>query len=298
MVDCTQKSCQQLVAGQWRVGKMIGEGSHGTVWSLRPLASYKVVKVAKEGASGFLEKEFEVYGELAKTHAQGFSTVHFFGLNAYGRRTPILVLDRAEYDLQHISHRCGRRLSLKSLLMIGHEMINRFEDLHCAGFIHGDVSPCNILIGKNRSGIRRKIILSDFGLSQKINCHQDSVLSDGSVIVSLFSSTNALKGCRLGPKDDIESLLYVLAFLRNGRLPWGSVCTIARGYDAEAILECRENLHSRDLFKKFPSYVIDIFNTVKSMQTGDIPNYDRLRSLFRNALTSRRLRLDFRYDWL
>ena len=36
---------------------------------------------------------------------------------------------------------CGRRLSLKTVLMVGVQMLRRTADLHRAGFLHRDIKP-------------------------------------------------------------------------------------------------------------------------------------------------------------
>lgn len=36
----------------------------------------------------------------------------------------------------------------------------------------------------------------------------------------MFASNSALQGLEQYPKDDLESLFYVLLYLKNGTIPW------------------------------------------------------------------------------
>ncbi len=36
-----------------------------------------------------------------------------------------------------------------------------------------------------------------------------------------FASNNQLMRGKLGPRDDVESLLYLMVYLQHGKLPWG-----------------------------------------------------------------------------
>ena len=38
---------------------------------------------------------------------------------------------------------CGRRLSLKTVLIVGMQMLRRIADLHRAGYLHRDIKPSN-----------------------------------------------------------------------------------------------------------------------------------------------------------
>jgi serine/threonine protein kinase len=46
---------------------------------------------------------------------------------------------------------CGRKLSLKTVLILADQLINRIEVFHNKTYIHRDLKPENILIGLEES---------------------------------------------------------------------------------------------------------------------------------------------------
>jgi len=127
-------------------------------------------------------------------------------------------------------------LSGPTFLRVGRGVIGLLRELHLAGFVHNDVKPANVLLGKGAEVEPRRLHLIDFGsctsstLARAPHAASNGDLGEaaesdlpasGPIGTLLFASVGADEGSRpMRPADDIESLFYTLAFLAAGSLPW------------------------------------------------------------------------------
>ena len=75
----------------------------------------------------------------------------------------IMAIELLGPSLEDLFVYCGRKLSLKTVLIIADQLISRIELFHEMTYIHRDLKPENILIGMEESA--QTIYLIDFGLS-------------------------------------------------------------------------------------------------------------------------------------
>lgn len=80
------------------------------------------------------------------------------------------VMSMCGPDLRKLFNFCDRKMSYKTLLLIGIQCIERLESLHNLGFIHRDLKPDNITIGLGKKASTMYLI--DFGLSKRYICPQ------------------------------------------------------------------------------------------------------------------------------
>jgi serine/threonine protein kinase len=78
------------------------------------------------------------------TGGVGIPSVHWFGVEGDYNA---MVMDLLGPSLEDLYTYCKRKLSLKTVLMIGDQMIQRIEFLQNNHFIHRDMKPDNFLIG-------------------------------------------------------------------------------------------------------------------------------------------------------
>ena len=77
-----------------------------------------------------------------------------------------MIMDILGPSLEDLFKFCGKRLSLKTVLLLGEQMIKRVQFLHEMKFLHRDIKPDNFLMG----GVpeeRNRVFLIDLGLAKK-----------------------------------------------------------------------------------------------------------------------------------
>lgn len=68
-------------------------------------------------------------------------------------------------SLESLFNQTLRKFSLKTVLMLIDQMIQRIEYIHNRHFIHRDIKPDNFCIGLNKTS--HKIFILDFGLAKR-----------------------------------------------------------------------------------------------------------------------------------
>lgn len=92
----------------------------------------------------------------------GIPRVHWFGQECdfYA-----LVIDVLGPSLEDLLNYCGRRFSLKTILLIADQAISRIQYIHSKGFLHRDIKPDNFLMGLDKQG--NILYTIDFGLAKE-----------------------------------------------------------------------------------------------------------------------------------
>ena len=105
---------------------------------------------------------------------------------------------------------------------MGIQLLERLKALHALGYVHNDLKPENMVVGHTDPST---IHLIDFGLATKFreedNSHipkSQATIFNGNV---LFASPHKAKLVTASRRDDILSMILVIAFLLNNcKLPW------------------------------------------------------------------------------
>ena len=207
-----------------------------------------------------------------------------------------IVMPRLGACLLDLMLECGKKFSIKTVLMLAEQMLAGLEAVHSAGFIHRDIKPDNLLMGLNRK--ENQLYLIDFGLSEAYLTHGGHISMQQAVAFKgnyYWASTNVLRGMVASRRDDLEALFYVILFLGKGELPW-QVFRERKG-KLERILEMRNSLPNAVLCAGLPAAFLTVFSYIKALSFEDKPDYEWIRSQFRSAASEAGVEYDFRFDW-
>jgi serine/threonine protein kinase len=161
-----------------------------------------------------------VPGTPMHEYAAGFAKVYDFGQH---NKSYYMVMDLLGPSLSELFYFSGSRFSLKTTLMIGHQLIERLQYCHERHFIHRDIKPDNILMGLNDES--HVLHLVDMGLMKRVidpetNEHIPHVSDKTLTGTASYASVHAHNGEELSRRDDLESVGYALIYFMNGLLPW------------------------------------------------------------------------------
>jgi len=213
----------------------------------------------------------------------------------------ILVMELLGSSLEDIFQAQQKKYSIKTVCMIGIQMLDRLEFIHSKNIIHRDIKPDNFTIGMdNKSHI---IYALDFGLSKKFRSsrtHQHIKFNVNKKLTGTarYASINALKGCEQSRRDDLEAIGYVLMYFLRGSLPWQGL-HVHKGEDRyKKILAKKRGTNAEELCKGFPSEFADYINYTRNLEFEADPDYKYLRGLLLSTLEKEKCTYDFWYDWV
>ena len=126
-----------------------------------------------------------------------------------------------------------------------------------------------------------EVYLIDFGLSKRI------ITADGKHIpyfekkggltgTPRYASVSSHMAIEQSRRDDLESLLYIMLFLKLGRLPWQG----ARGTKEERykkILKKKRTISDAVLAEGWPHPFQDFVCDVRSLRFSEKPDYKKLQ---------------------
>jgi serine/threonine protein kinase len=242
-----------------------------------------------------LAYEYKLYKLLAG--GVGVPNVRWFGREA---QYNVLVMDLLGPSLEDLFNFCGRKFSLKTVLMLADQMISRIEYLHSKNYLHRDIKPDNFLIGLGSKA--NLVYLIDYGLVKKYRdpkTHQHIPYAEHKNLTGTarYASVNTHLGIEQSRRDDLESLGFVLMYFNRGSLPWQGLKTNTKKERYEAISQKKRSTPIEVLCKGYPQEFATYLNYCRSRRFEDKPDYSYLRRLFRDLFYRMGYKPDFVYDW-
>ena len=208
-----------------------------------------------------------------------------------------LMGDSLECLLQKQKHKV---FSVKTVAMVGIQMVTLLEEIHKRDIIHRDIKPDNFVIGYTDP---KKVYILDFGLAKRFrssNTHKHNQMVKNKKLTGTarYASINALQGFEQSRRDDLESVGYVLMYFLRGRLPWQGLVLKGKENKYERILKKKKETETTELCDGFPKQFEDYLDYTKNLGYEEDPDYNYLRGLFEAVIKENEFTLDNMFDWV
>ncbi|KAH9665019.1 Casein kinase 1-like protein 2 [Citrus sinensis] len=286
------------VGNKFRLGRKIGSGSFGEIYLGTNIQTNEEVAIKLENVKTKhpqLQYEAKLYKILQG--GTGIPNLRWFGVEGDYN---VLVIDLLGPSLEDLFNFCSRKLSLKTVLMLADQMINRVEFVHSKSFLHRDIKPDNFLMGLGRRA--NQVYIIDFGLAKRYRdtaTHQHIPYRENKNLTGTarYASMNTHLGIEQSRRDDLESLGYVLMYFLRGSLPWQGLKAGTKKQKYEKISEKKVSTSIEALCRGYPTEFASYFHYCRSLRFDDKPDYAYLKRLFRDLFIREGFQFDYVFDW-
>jgi eukaryotic-like serine/threonine-protein kinase len=217
----------RVVAGRYRLRRLLGRGGMGAVWlasdqALRrpvaikqPLLGGLATGVERRAAGARLRREARLAARVDHP-----ATVRVYDL-AEETGGPWIVMEVLPgRPLQAVLRDHGP-LPVGQVTRLGLGLLEALAATHRAGIVHRDVNPGNVQLCGGR-----RVVLTDFGIAS--TTEDGAGIPTGGMVGSPgYMAPEQAVGSRVGPACDLFSLGATLYATVEGRSPFGKGCTAA-----------------------------------------------------------------------
>ncbi|KAF3574302.1 hypothetical protein F2Q69_00063828 [Brassica cretica] len=288
----------RVVGGKFKLGRKLGSGSFGEIFLGVNVQTGDEVAVKLEPLrSRHPQLHYESKLYMLLQGGTGIPHLKWFGVES---EYNCMVIDLLGPSLEEFFNYCSRSFSLKTVLMLADQMLNRVEYMHVRGFLHRDIKPDNFLMGLGRKA--NQVYIIDYGLAKKyrdLQTHKHIPYRDNKNLTGTarYASVNTHLGIEQSRRDDLESLGYMLMYFLRGSLPWQGLRAGTKKQKYDKISEKKRLTPVEVLCKNFPPEFTSYFLYVRSLRFEDKPDYSYLKKLFRDLFIREGYQFDYIFDW-
>lgn len=221
IIESTERSPSQVVAGRYQLLEAIGAGGAGSVYRaydqvLGRSVAMKVFRAESVIADDLVRQEREIRMLSTLSHP-GLIAIYDAGRQNFdGSMRRYLVMELVSH--QSLEQLLARGpMTPHDVAAVGAQIADALDYLRSTGVVHRDVKPANILISDTgTSGFRRVAKLGDFGIAHYLDGNR--LTSDGTILgTAAYLSPEQVSGRMVDPSSDIYSLGLVLLEALTGR---------------------------------------------------------------------------------
>ncbi|EEF48211.1 casein kinase, putative [Ricinus communis] len=269
---------ERIVGGKYKLGRKIGSGSFGEIFLATHIDTFEIVAVKIENSKTKhpqLLYEAKLYNLL-----QGGSGIPSIKWSGADGEDNVLVLDLLGPSLEDLFVYCGRKFSLKTVLMLADQMITRIEYAHSKGFLHRDIKPDNFLMGLGRKA--NQVYIIDFGLAKR---YRDATTNRH---IPYRENKNLTGTARYASCN---------THLGIGSLPWQGLKAATKKQKYDKICEKKLSTPIEVLCKSHPVEFASYLHYCHSLTFDQRPDYGFLKRLFRDLFAREGYEFDYVFDW-
>ena len=294
----SKRTVEIRVGGRYRLGKKIGTGAFGEIFEGTDIFDNSSVAIKLEHNSVKYPQLLFEAKLLKSIPGTGIPVMHWFGIAG---EYNAMVMDLLGQNLEDLYNYCAKNFSLKTILMITIQMIERLKHVHDNHYIHRDIKPENFLIGKDSTA--KTIYLLDFGLAKRYRdeyTHIHIPLKENRNLTGTarYASCNAHNGLEQSRRDDMESIAYVILYFFKKKLPWQGLKCKDKNEKHAKIKEIKMSMTPEKLFEGLPQEFADYLTFVKKLGFEDEPAYKNYIQMFNRLFKAKEFEMDYIYDWV
>ena len=294
----SKRTVEIRVGGRYRLGKKIGTGAFGEIFEGTDIFDNSSVAIKLEHNSVKYPQLLFEAKLLKSIPGTGIPIMHWFGIAG---EYNAMVMDLLGQNLEDLYNYCAKNFTLKTILMIIIQMIERLKHVHDNHYIHRDIKPENFLIGKDTTA--KTIYLLDFGLAKRYRdeyTHIHIPLKENRNLTGTarYASCNAHNGLEQSRRDDMESIAYVILYFFKGKLPWQGLKCKDKNEKYAKIKEMKMSITPEKLCEGFPVEFAKYLTMVKKLGFEEEPAYKNYIQMFTTLFKSKDFEMDYAYDWV
>jgi serine/threonine-protein kinase len=213
-----------VIAGKYRIERVIGHGGMGVVVAARHLQLERTVAIKLirgDWADDPLAVERLVREAKALASIQSEHVARVLDVGTLADGIPFIVMEYLEgRDLATLLERDGP-LPIVDAIDFILQACEALAEAHRNGIVHRDIKPANLFVARQPGGVA-SIKVVDFGISKLINSASVESLTHPSRIVgSLYHmAPEQMRGEAVDARTDVWAIGVLLFELVTGRKPW------------------------------------------------------------------------------